>query len=436
MRPENVFRLGSTVLLLALATGCSETTEPTLAGPGLASLVAPARSANDFVQSIGINIHLSYFRTAYGSWATLVRPRLLALGVRHVRDQGTVVSNDGWMSTVYGRMRELSDSGVKVNLILRPADGSTDYSSMAHLPRLLSYAGNAVESFEGLNEHDASKRANWAGELRTFQQAAYTFLKRDSRSAGLPVYGPAMAQAISYSYVGDLSAAMDGGAIHPYPGGQRPMAAVNTHITYGRKISGNKPLIASESGYHDATRWTGEHAGVSEAAMARYAPRLLLDYFNAGIRRSYLYELFDEGISNTNREEAFGLLYADGTPKPAYTSIKNLITLLADPGPSFGLGSLSYELTGDTTNVRRLLLQKRSGRFYLVIWHDAFSFDQVSKTTAAPSAKRVTLKLARAATQVRTFTPLTSTTATQTVSKVTSLGLVAPDSPLVIEVTP
>lgn len=421
-----------------MVSACGDATDPALKLESQPSLVlAPARSADAFVQSIGINTHISYFRTAYGTgWATIIRPRLLALGVRHVRDAGTVVTSDGWMSTVYGRMRELSDSGVKFNLILRPADGSTDYQSTAHFSRLLTYAGSSVESFEGLNEHDLSGRANWVAEVRAFQQAAWRALKADSRSAALPVYGPSMAHPIDAPLVGDLSGYLDGGALHPYPGGQRPMAAVSTHVTYGRKISGTKPLMASESGYHDALLWSGSHPGVSEAAMGRYAPRLALDYFNAGLTRSYLYELIDEGTSVSEREQAFGLLHADGTPKPAYTSLKNLITLLADPGPAFATSSLSYELSGDTTNVRRLLLEKRNGRFYLVLWHDAFSFDQVTKTTAAPSAKKVTLRLAGTASRIRTWEPLSSTTATKDSPAVASIGLTVPDSPLVVEVTP
>ena len=133
-------------------------------------------------------------------------------------------------------------------------------------------------------------------------------------------------------------------------------------------------MVVTESGYHTATLWGGEHPPVSEAAMGRYVPRLFLDYFNAGFAKSYLYELVDEGASMSSREEAFGLVRADGTPKPAYTSLQNLIAVLSDPGPAFTPGSLSLALTGDTTNVRRLLLQKRNGRFFLVLWHDAYSY--------------------------------------------------------------
>lgn len=437
MRYRSLHRFVPLLGAATLAAACSDTTEPTPALDTASLVTTSAKSADAFVQSIGINTHISYFRTTYGTgWSTIIRPRLLALGVRHVRDQGTVTSSDGWMSTVYGRMRELSDSGVKFNLILRLADGSADYASTAHLSRLLSYTGNAVESFEGLNEHDASGHANWVTELRTFQQAAYRYLKSDSRSAGLPVYGPAMAQAIGFSYVGDLSSALDGGAIHPYPGGQRPLNAVATHVTYGRKISGAKPMMATESGYHNALAWTGAHPGVSEAAMGRYAPRLALDYFNAGILRSYQYELIDEGTSTSDREMAFGLLRSDGTPKPAYTSLKNLITLLADPGPAFATSSLSWELSGDTTNVRRLLLQKRNGHFFLVLWHDAFSFNLTTKVTNPPSAKKVTLRLAVRPARIRAYASLTSTAAVTDVSGASSVALTVPDSPLVIEVTP
>src|SRR5574338_516931 len=78
----------------------------------------PARSADGFVQSIGINVHLSYFQTVYGTgWTTIVKPRLLELGVRHLRDGGSVHTSDDWMRVVYGRMNELGAAKIKFNLI-------------------------------------------------------------------------------------------------------------------------------------------------------------------------------------------------------------------------------------------------------------------------------------------------------------------------------
>src|SRR5262245_21348572 len=91
--------LGSLFLTLA-ACAAPESTAPVPvdSDPGGPNVVVIARSADSFVQSIGVNLHLNYFQTTYGTgWATIVKPRLLELGVKHVRDMGNVTTNDGWM---------------------------------------------------------------------------------------------------------------------------------------------------------------------------------------------------------------------------------------------------------------------------------------------------------------------------------------------------
>lgn len=398
---------------------------------------APARNADAFVHSIGVNLHISYFQTVYGTgWETIIKPRLRELGIRHVRDKGTVMNNDGWMQEVYGRMNELAATGVKFDLILSPVEDGTNYSSAAHIDRLMQYVGPAVESFEGLNEHDLSGRANWVAEVRAFQKAIWTKLKGSPATRGLPLFGPSMGNVKNSPAVGDLSSYLEYAALHPYPGGDRPMAVVPDNISYARSISRYRPQLATESGYHTATDWTGPHGPVTEEAMGRYIPRLYLDYFNAGFAKSYIYELIDEGTSRSHREEAFGLLRANGTPKPAFTSLKNLIGVLADPGPAFTPGKLDYQLSGDTTNVRRLLLQKRSGKFFLVLWDDAWSYTMDQATTAQPTSKMVTLTLTKASPLIRSFATLTSTGVKEQWAGVSTTTFSVPDSPLVLEITP
>lgn len=426
---------------LGLVQACAppQSTEPTSLDPTDtdSGVVAPARSADAFVHSIGVNLHVSYFQTVYGTgWESIIKPRIQELGIRHVRDKGTVTSNDSWMEEVYSRMKDLAATGVKFDLILSPVDDGTNYSSAAHIDRLMQYAGPAVESFEGLNEHDLSGRTNWVTEVRTFQQAIWTKLKSNPSTHGLPVFGPSMGNVKNSPKVGDLSTYLEYAALHPYPGADRPMAVVSTNISYARNISGNRPQLATESGYHTAIQWTGAHPPVSEEAMGRYIPRLYLDYFNAGFAKSYIYELIDEGTSMSHREEAFGLLRVDGTPKPAFTSLKNLIAVLSDPGPAFTPGGLSYQLSGDITNVRHMLLQKRNGKFYLVLWYDAWSYTMDQSSTAPPSNKVVTLTLTRESPLIRTFATLTSAAVKAQWTAASSATFSVPDSPLVVEITP
>lgn len=430
--------LGLAVLLCSVS-GCAPPTafDSSAHDSVSVSVHVQARPADSLVNSIGLNVHLSYFRTTYGTgWDNIVKPKLLALGVRHLRDQGSVTPDDGWMRTVYGRMNELASAGVKFNLVMLPALNSTDFVSLPQFQRLMSYAGPAVESFEGLNEHDISNRANWVGEVRSFQRALYTTVKADARTAALPVLGPSMAQPGNAPSVGNLSEYMTVGAIHPYPGGNLPMSSIRDHERRSAIISGSLPFVVTETGYHTAIRWNGPHPGISEQAQARYTPRLLLEYFNAGVERSFLYEFVDQGSDNSQREQCFGLLRSDGTEKPAYTSLKNMIAILKDPGPAFPTSVLGYTMDGDTSKVERTVLQKRDGRFYLILWQNTRSYDLQSRSNVIVDQRPAHLTLATAARSIRIFDPLKSATPIEQHQDEGNVALEINDSPLIVEITP
>jgi len=76
-----------------------------------------ARSANDFVESIGVNTHLGYSDTAYGNYRGLLKPSLLYLGVRHIRDG---IDDDGVSSVVLKRYRDLHSHGIQTTPVSSP----------------------------------------------------------------------------------------------------------------------------------------------------------------------------------------------------------------------------------------------------------------------------------------------------------------------------
>src|SRR5918998_1731657 len=71
-----------------------------------------ARSADDFVSSIGVNTHVIYDDTAYGNF-NLVRDRLRELGVRHIRDG--LCGSCAWQ---HDRLNALAADGIKADLIV------------------------------------------------------------------------------------------------------------------------------------------------------------------------------------------------------------------------------------------------------------------------------------------------------------------------------
>jgi hypothetical protein len=174
---------------------------------------------------------------------------------------------------------------------------------------------------------------------------------------------------------------------------------------------------------------------VSDAAQGKYVPRLYLDYFNAGISHTSVYEIVDERNDGTSAEMNYGLMNNDGSPKPAYTAMKNMLTLLADPGASFTPTNLSYTLTGATSTVRQSLFQKRDGRFYLVLWNDVSVYNTGAKADIASSAVQVAVTLAVKPRSITRYQPYTGALGTP-VTPSTSVAVSVLDNPVILEITP
>ncbi len=426
----------SGMLLLA---ACAEEapTESALAVDAVSSASAPvaAKRADEIVNSIGVNTHLSYFQSPYGKgFHSIVKPRLVALGVRHLRDEGAVVSDNGWMNLYYGRMKELSASGMRFALTLKP-NSSGNYSNLDHWTRLMSYAAPVVENFSGLNEHDLSGRPNWPAEVRAFQQALWNKARSDSRTKNMPVFGPSLGRPGNAPLVGDISGYLNYSAINPYPGGAIPDASLDYHRTKLQPMTRTRPFVATETGYHTATSWTGAHPPVSEAAQGRYTPRLVFEFFQAGVPRTYMYELIDQGTSLSVREQRFGLLRYDGSEKPAYRALLNLVSALKDPGPSFTTTPLPFTISGDTQGLQKMLLQKRDGRYYLALWTSASSYNLTALSDIGPVGRRVTVRFDTPMRKVQYYRPNERPGPYNGVTNVSSASLTVDDRILLMEIT-
>lgn len=434
-------RTEGTARLVASMGRLADTTTLRVTNQRFESLV-PAR-AEDFVSSIGVNVHLSYFDRVYGTgFRTIIIPRLQELGVRHLRDGGTSLPNEDWMREVYGRWRELATAtGAKFTVLVSPrrtATGpGTDYGDVSHVRDLRDRIGvDNIDAWEGLNEHDVSGRSAFALEDRTLQRALYTLVKGDPEmSARHRVLGPSMAFASAAAQVGDLSAWMDAGTIHPYDGGKVPASNLTDHLSGVRKIAGTRPVVATEVGYHtspiSSNPW---HWAVSEAAQAKYTLREFLELYNAGVQRTFAYELIDEGTDPAEMEFHFGLLRLDGSRKPAFSALRNLIALLGARGDtSFTTHPLRVALSGDTAGVHRLLVEKGDGRRYLLLWQNTRSYDEVAHTDLAAPARNVDVDFPVALSKVNVFAPLNGMAVTASYGTVRSVRVSVPDHPLLLE---
>ncbi len=354
---ESLDRLSRRFLALASAALASLAIVPALAS----AAPVEARSANSFIESIGVNTHTYFSDTAYHDFP-LVEQRLEELGVHHIREELVPERPDQ-----YEHLNELASAGIRSTLILGdPTNG------ISGLNKLVGIAGSqltgSVDAVEGPNELDLSGGPSWMPELAAYQSALYSAVKANPGTSALPVIGPALGN--TRSVASDISGSMDYGNIHSYPNGEEPETNLPRMLAFASQMSGSKAVIATESGYHTALASVGEQQPVSEAAEATYMPRLFLEYFRRGVARTFAYELLDEfpDPGNSDAEKNFGLLRNDFSPKPAFTALANLTSILADPEPSARTGTLNYTVSGDATDLHQVLLRKSDGSYYLALW--------------------------------------------------------------------
>jgi hypothetical protein len=347
-----------------------------------------AHTARSFVNSIGINVHLSYHDGPYGKYDTITT-LLRNLGVRHLRDSIAMGQDD-----VCREDRTLAASGMKFDYITQPNPTAQGLSGWA------SCVGPSIEAYEGLNEYDISHPsgdANWTTTVQNAQKALYRTVKSDPSLARLAVVAPSLTSQQAYRAVGDLSNFIDAGNMHDYTAGHNPgtsgwgaggYGSLSYNIDAARLLDGNKPVQSTETGYATAAT----RGGLDAATQAKYVPRLFLEHFNAGVPRTYEYELVDEGGPPFGN---FGLVYGSFAPKPSYAALASLIALLRDDADTSGVthARLRYMLDGDTSSVHHTLLAKRDGRLYLAVWVEAASYDSETLAPLTVRPRDLTLRV-------------------------------------------
>jgi len=194
----------------------------------LPALAESARSADAFVNFVGVNTHLGYLDTAYGDYEGILKPRLLELVVHHIRD---ATFNDEALL----KYLDLGKHGIRILLI-------TDSTRAVEKARKL---GPVLFAIEGVNEPDG-RGGEWVARTRQGQQKLYEAIKGCAETKGLPVVVSSLANLRdSPGKLGDLSGCLDFGNMHPYAAAQPPSRhwgwglSMERAITEARKVSGD-----------------------------------------------------------------------------------------------------------------------------------------------------------------------------------------------------
>jgi hypothetical protein len=320
-----------------------------------------------FTDSVGVNVHLGYGDTVYALQFPQIMTSMINLGVTHYRDP----LSQSAPSFQYENAESLGKAGMKADWIMDFND------SVATISSAYVNAPDTTAGFEGPNEDDTNAGAPLLG----FMQLLQNTVRANPATAAMPIIAPSFIQASAYAAQGNISSLVTYGNTHDYYATFNPetgpygasfyncggYGTMQFDMCLAQMVAANEPVVSTETGYQSGV-------GLSDAIIGRYELRTLFESLSLGMKRTYLFELIDDPSGN------WGLLTANFSPKPAYTAIQNVLSLLQDV--NFGQpGKLNYTLTGQTQNVDQVLLQKSNGSFYLAIWLGVQSADPDNPST-------------------------------------------------------
>lgn len=373
-----------------------------------------SRSADQFVDSIGVVTHIDLAPyTDPAVFENGIKPMLAAIDIRHIREHLPLagefgVGNENFIpyST---KFKELSDVG-KDFIFITDTTNSHDPNNrlIDDIIRVMRYGGVlntkvfgggvSFDGIEGPNEYDHCPSsvagcegadpwqqeiigyhgADWYSKLATHMSGLYGAVKNDSSINDIAVIAPSLSHLNTYSNFTTLEGEnllaymarklppnSDNGNVHPYCYDQYD--CTGTFIQSWQSLFTGKEMYLTETGYptNPAGDWH-----VTEDQQNSFLIRDLINFYDLGnVKRVFAFDFWDRGVGgspNQFREGSFGIVNQDGSPKKIYNTLKNTLSLLGEPGGNPNPGTLQYSVEGGTF-VKHSLLQKKDGRFYVLL---------------------------------------------------------------------
>jgi hypothetical protein len=403
-----------------------------------------ATSADSFLNSLGINIHIDQGVEP----ASYVEP-LKYLGIRQVRNGARHVD---------GSVLVAQKTGVHFTIF-----GTGDLKAIIYAAERLAKA-KALLAIEGPNEpnnfsitYNGNKGGGPGGSWKAvgqFQADLYAAVKANPILKGYPVFGTSETGAQTDN-IGLQFLTIPPGAETLFPAGTRFADYANTH----NYVSGNGGLYEDNQAWNAADptlngRWDGLfgnngttwHKGFAgyDAAKLENLPRVTtetgwdtvsnpggehtqganltntyLAQFKRGWSYTFIYQLRDGEGGDGNQ----GIFIGD-TPKRAASYIHNLTTILADNKPLATAGWLDYAIPEPAATTHDLLLQKSSGEFELVVWGE-------KKT----GSQKIRVEFAKPHARINVYDITVGSTPIRTLTNATAVELPLSDHAVVLEVT-
>lgn len=390
--------------------------------PVMASDAVEAASAYKFLNTIGACVHIQH-----GQDAGKIAPLLKYVGVRNVRD---AADRNYDMSGLLQLSRE---AGVKV--VIGPGSGAIekDLDATLEMARQLHHHG-ALLAIEGPNEPNNFGGLTYKGKkggrelswlpVAEFQRDLYEKIKMDDELKGYPVYGisetGAMTDNCGLQFLEipeNEETLLESGTkfadfanchnymYHPSWAGaphdnqvwnaSDPTKACRADGLYGNH---GKTWMKGFKGYEEreletlprVTTETGVRVGDCDGAITEYIQgcnymNLFLSQFKRGWDKTFIYEFIDDP------DGSFGFYGSDYvTKRKAADYMHNFTTLLNDDGEPESYKSLDYSYSYPLPEtVHDLLLQKRNGELWLIVWGECVNKVEKIEVMLPPEIKSV-----------------------------------------------
>lgn len=396
-----------------------------------------AMPATTFIDTLGVVTHVNYTDGAYLNVRN-VADNLAWLGIHHVRDY-TPGPSAPFSSYTY-----LAQRGVRFNFLVR----WNIVESVEVAARLNAAVPGSVAAIEGFNEID-NFPVPYQGLTGTAaglaaQRDLYARVRSTPELKGVPVYDLTGYDLKSVETRADSA---DYANQHAYPqNGNQPTYNVPGGAWLPSAIHSVKkfqlPVVITEFGYFSMPQSGWYMIGVDEATQAKGVLNGYMDAAAAGVKRLYVYELLDQkpDPENKSAEMHFGLFRVDNSPKPVAQAIHNLTSVLNASAPRKTNGaarnSLAYTLSDMPPSANSLLLQKKDGRFVLVLWNETSIWNRATGTPVTNPPARINVDFGATASRVDIYDPLVSAAPLANHRDVRQLAVDVPDHVILLEVTP
>ncbi len=407
-------------------------------------------SANDFLNSIGVCVHVQHHQPA----AKLVAPLEYA-GVRAVRDGADgnfdvsgllLLHREAGVLVVFGPGSGAGDDGIPAIIL--------DCRELASAGALLAVEGpNEPNNFGGVTYRgqNSDKVKSWL-PVAGFQRDLYQRVKGDPLLGSYPVFGVSEAGAeddnsgLQYltiprgagTLMPDGTRFADFVNCHNYVCGHirgiidnqatlaastKPKAAIdhlfgNHGLTWRKKFSGYTeseldkiPKVTTETG------WRTDNTPAGDDRQGKMLMNVYLAQYKAGWKHTFIYEFTDDA------DGAFGFYKKDMvTPRKAADYLHNLTAILADGGAGAPAGKVDYSIPEEPATVHDLLMRKSDGTFELAVWGE-----QVQ------GSNDITVHLGGTYSAIKVYDPTIGTIPIRTFDKSDSVPLNVSDHVLIVE---